>query len=332
MEGLVVKGFWRDRKVFVTGATGLVGASLVDHLLEHGAKVVALVRDWDPHSELIRSGTIKRVHVVNGRLEDYATLERAISEHDCDTVFHLGAQAIVHVAYRSPLLTFESNIRGTYNLLEACRVHSKLVQQVVIASSDKAYGDVDVLPYTEEMPPLGRFPYDVSKSCTDLLARSYHETYELPVAIARCGNIYGRGDLNWSRIVPGTIRSLRADQAPLIRSDGKFTRDYIYVDDIAEAYALLAESMANPGVAGEAFNFGPGKPYSVLEIVSAIQKTMQKEKIQPRILNEAKAEIRDQHLDSAKAIERLSWKPKFTLEQGLRETVRWYEKFLSEGP
>ena len=325
-----MKGSWRGKKAFVTGATGLVGSALVEHLLKHGAQVVALVRDADPHSELIRSGALKRIHVVNGQLEDYATIERAISEHDCDTVFHLGAQALVHVAYRSPLLTFEANIRGSYNLLEACRVHQKLVRRVVIASSDKAYGDVDVLPYTEEMPPMGRFPYDVSKSCTDLLARSYHETYELPVAVARCGNIYGRGDLNWSRIVPGTIRSLRADEAPVIRSDGKFTRDYVYVDDIAEAYALLAESMELPGVAGEAFNFGPGQPYSVLDIVAAIQKIMKKEKIQPRILDEAKAEIRDQHLDSKKAGERLKWKPNFTLEQGLKETIAWYEKFLSE--
>lgn len=326
-----MSNFWKEKRVFITGATGLVGSSLTDFLLKKGAYVVALVRDADPHSELIRSGAIGRVHVVNGALEDYATLERAISEHDCDTVFHLGAQAIVHVAYRSPMLTFEANIRGTYNLLEACRVHSKLVKRVVIASSDKAYGDVDVLPYTEAMPPLGRFPYDVSKSCTDLLSRSYHATYDLPIAIARCGNIFGRGDLNWSRIVPGTIRSLRQNEAPIIRSDGKFTRDYIYVDDISEAYTVLAQSLEKPGVSGEAFNFAPGRPYSVLEIVALLQKIMGKEKIQPKILNEAKAEIRDQHLDSKKAEKLLGWKPKFELEAGLRETVRWYEKFLGEG-
>jgi CDP-glucose 4,6-dehydratase len=323
--------FWRGKKALVTGATGLVGNSLCEFLLKNGASVAALVRDSDPQSEFFRSGLSRKVSIVNGALEDYASVERAISEQECDTVFHLGAQAIVSVAYRSPLPTFESNIRGSYNLLEACRVHAKLVSRVVIASSDKAYGDVDVLPYTEDMPPMGRFPYDVSKSCTDLLSRSYYETYRTPVTIARCGNIYGRGDLNWTRIVPGTIRSLLQNEAPLIRSDGKFTRDYVYVDDVAEAYALLACSLEKPGVAGEAFNFGPGRPYSVLEVVAAIQKIMGKEKITPRILNEAKAEIRDQHLDSAKAKTRLDWKPTHSLESGLAETIKWYERFLAEG-
>lgn len=320
--------FWKDRSVFVTGATGLVGSTLVADLVSAGARVTVLVRDWDPHSELIRSGLINKTSVVEGELQDYACLERAISEHDIDTVFHLGAQAIVHVAYRSPILTFESNIRGTYNLLDACRVHRNLVKRVVVASSDKAYGDVDVLPYVETMPPMGRFPYDVSKSCTDLLCRSYSETYELPVTIARCGNIYGGGDLNWSRIVPGTIRSFFEQQAPIIRSDGKFTRDYLFIEDISQAYMLLAEKLDQPGVRGEAFNFGPGHPYSVIDVVDAIAKIMQPKGLAPKILNQAAAEIRDQHLASDKAAKILGWKPKYSLGAGLEKTIPWYLDYL----
>lgn len=322
--------FWKDKRVFVTGATGLVGSSLVKELIDQKAFVVALVSDVDPNSEMYRSGAANKITVVNGRLEDYACLERAISEYEIDTVFHLGAQAIVTVAYRSPLLTFESNIRGTYNLLEACRIHRPLVKRVVVASSDKAYGDVDVLPYTEEMPPLGRFPYDVSKSCTDLLSRSYYETYELPAVVARCGNIYGEGDINWSRIIPGTIRSLRKNEQPIIRSDGKFTRDYVYVKDVVGSYMLLAENLENPKVVGKAFNFGPNNPYSVIEVVDAVRKAMNKMDIEPKILDSVQAEIRDQHLDSKLATDILKWKPQYTLEDGIKATVPWYEKYLNE--
>ncbi len=251
VEGLEMSGEWTGRRVFVTGATGIVGSWLVRRLLDDGALVVALVRDWDPQTELIRSGDIGRTHVVNGALEDYASLERTVNEHEIDTVFHLGAQTIVGSAYRSPLPTFEANIRGTYNLLEVCRVHSGLVGSIVVASSDKAYGESPTLPYAEDMPLAGRHPYDVSKSCTDLLAATYAHTYGLPVTVARCGNIYGGGDLNWSRIVPGTVRSLLAEEQPIIRSDGKFTRDYIYVQDVVDAYLRLAHSAADDGVRGE---------------------------------------------------------------------------------
>lgn len=321
---------WQEKRVLVTGATGLVGSSLVKDLIAKKAYVVALVSDVDPYSEMYRSGAANKVNIVNGRLEDYACLERAISEHEIDTVFHLGAQAIVTVAYRSPLLTFESNIRGTYNLLEACRIHSSLVKRVVVASSDKAYGDVDVLPYTEDMPPLGRFPYDVSKSCTDLISRSYFETYNLPVVVARCGNIYGEGDLNWSRIVPGTIRSVFNNERPIIRSDGKFTRDYVYVKDVVSSYMMLAEQLENPKVAGKAFNFGPNNPYSVIEVVDAILTAMNRKDLAPKILDSVRAEIRDQHLDSKRAVETLGWKPTFSLEAGIKATIPWYQKFLQE--
>jgi CDP-glucose 4,6-dehydratase len=319
---------WADRRVLVTGATGIVGSWLVKRLLAEGAQVVALVRDADPQTELIRSGDIQRTSVVNGRLEDYGDVERAINEHETDTVFHLGAQAIVTTAHRSPLATFEANIRGSYHVLEACRVHRALVGRVIVASSDKAYGEATTLPYTEDMPANGRHPYDVSKSCTDLLAQTYAHTYHLPVAVARCGNIYGGGDLNWSRIVPGTIRSLWLGERPVIRSNGLFTRDYIYVQDVVDAYLALADRCGDDDVRGEAFNFSPERPLSVLEITEAIQRLMAREDLQPRVLDQARGEIRDQYLDSTKAKTRLGWSARFTLDAGLRETIAWYRRFL----
>jgi CDP-glucose 4,6-dehydratase len=319
---------WQGRRTLVTGATGMVGAWLVKRLLEEGAEVVALVRDANPHSELIRSGDINRVNVVNGALEDYAALDRAINKHEVDTVFHLGAQTIVGTALRSPYQTFEANIRGTYNLLEACRLQSSLVKSIVIASSDKAYGDVEVLPYNEEMPMNGRHPYDVSKSCTDLLSATYAHTYGMPITIARCGNIYGGGDLNWSRIVPGTILSVVKNESLLIRSDGTFLRDYIYVLDVVEAYMLLASRANEDGVRGEGFNFSCEEPMNVLDISARVKELMGRPDLAPTILNQAKAEIRDQYLDSRKAHEVLNWAPRYSTEEGLRQTIRWYLEFL----
>jgi CDP-glucose 4,6-dehydratase len=319
---------WSQHRVFVTGATGIVGSWLVKRLLKEGAYVVCLVRDWDPQSELIRSGDVHRTNVVNGALEEYDALERAINDHEIDTVFHLGAQPIVSTALRNPLPTFEANIRGSYNLLEACRVHRALVQRVVVASSDKAYGDGPSLPYTEDMPVNGRHPYDVSKSCTDLLALSYGHTYELPVTVARCGNIYGGGDLNWSRIVPGTIRSLYHGERPIIRSNGLFTRDYIYVQDVVDAYLSLAERCTEDGVRAEAFNFSPETRVSVLEITKVLQRLMRREDLAPVILDQARAEIRDQYLDASKAKRVLGWTARHKLEAGLAETIHWYERFL----
>ena len=314
--------------MFVTGATGIVGSWLVKRLLDRRAHVVVLVRDWDPQSELVRSGDIMRTSVVNGRLEQFDALERAINEYEIDTVFHLGAQPIVTTALRNPLPTFEANIRGSYNLLEACRIHRSLVGRVVVASSDKAYGDAPTLPYTEEMPANGRHPYDVSKSCTDLLALSYGHTYELPVTVARCGNIYGGGDLNWSRIVPGTIRSLYFGERPIIRSNGLFTRDYIFVEDVVDAYLALAERCTDTGVQGEAFNFSPETRVNVLEITKMIQRLMHREDLEPEILDQARGEIRDQYLDSSKAKARLGWSARHKLEAGLAQTITWYERFL----
>jgi CDP-glucose 4,6-dehydratase len=267
--------------------------------------------------------------VINGALEDYPTVERAIVGHEVDTVFHLGAQTIVGTAQRSPLATFESNIRGTYHVLEACRMHTGLVRSVVVASSDKAYGEPQTLPYTEDMPLKGRHPYDVSKSCADLIAAAYAHTYGLPVSVARCGNIYGGGDLNWSRIVPGTIRSLLQDQRPILRSNGHYTRDYIFVQDVVEAYLLLAFKTSEGGVRGEAFNFSCETPVTVLQITSKIQHLMGRTELEPVILNQAEGEIKDQHLDASKAKCLLAWAPRYSLEAGLSETIRWYKNFLS---
>jgi CDP-glucose 4,6-dehydratase len=327
---MVMNGFWKNKRVFVTGATGLVGSWLTKSLVEQGAYVVILVRDFDPQSELIRSGVYLQTSVVNGCLEDYPSVERALNEHETDTIFHLGAQTIVGTAFRNPLPTFEANLRGTYNLLEACRVHRSFVNRVIIASSDKAYGSSDVLPYTEEMPPLGKHPYDVSKSCTDLIAHSYYHTYDLPIVIARCGNIFGGGDLNWSRIVPGTIKSLYQGEAPILRSDGQFTRDYVYVKDVVQAYLMMAEGLSRPEVKGEAFNFGPAQPLTALYIVETICRLMQASDVKPVILNQAKAEIRDQYLSSAKAQDVFGWKPQYALEDALKETINWYEAYFSK--
>ncbi|MBA3946242.1 MAG: GDP-mannose 4,6-dehydratase [Herpetosiphonaceae bacterium] len=316
-------------RVLVTGATGLLGGWLVRALLERECSVVVLVRDPEPQSELYRSGLIQRTHIVVGQLEEYAVVARAINEYEVDTVFHLGAQTIVGHARRSPLQTFESNIRGTWNLLEACRLHPAMVRAIVVASSDKAYGDQATLPYTEQMPLQGRYPYDVSKSCTDLITQSYYATYQLPVAIARCGNIYGGGDLNWSRIVPGTIRSLLQHQAPVIRSNGRLKRDYVYVQDVVQAYLLLAEAINDDQVRGEAFNFSLQQPLRVDEMVWLIMKLFGTTEVEPMILNQAVAEIVDQYLDSTKARSRLGWRPTYSLEAGLRETISWYQAFLS---
>ncbi len=324
---MTANSFWRERRVLVTGATGIVGSWLVRELLGQGANVAALVRDADPQSELLRSGDIQRCTVFNGVVEDFWTLERAISLHEAEYVFHLAAQTIVGVAQRNPFSTFEANVRGTYNLLEACRLHAPLVRGVVVASSDKAYGEVDALPYVETMPLKGRQPYEVSKSCTDLIASSYCHSYGMPVTIARCGNIYGGGDLNWSRIVPGTIRSLIHGERPILRSDGASRRDYIYVKDVAHAYMLLGERSADSVVRGEAFTFRDESPLTVIEIVNAIRRLMGSD-LEPDVRNTARGEIRDQHLSAAKARDRLNWRVTYDRDDALGETIAWYRALL----
>ncbi|MBN2098055.1 MAG: GDP-mannose 4,6-dehydratase [Dehalococcoidia bacterium] len=321
--------FWQDRPVLVTGGTGLLGGWLVKHLLDRGADIVCLVRDWVPGSELVRSSVIERVNVVRGDICDEPLVERVLGEYEVDTVFHLAAQTIVGIANRNPVSTFQTNIGGTCSLLEACR-RSVKVKAIVVASSDKAYGDQERLPYDENTPLQGRHPYDVSKSCADLIAQSYFTTYGLPVGITRCGNFYGGGDLNWNRIVPGTIRSILRGKRPIIRSDGRYLRDYFYIEDGAAAYTLLAERLSdNPRLHGEAFNFSNETPVSVLEIVERITRLMNSH-LKPVILNEASNEIREQYLSSAKARKLLNWKPLVTLDEGLSRTISWYRDYLSE--
>lgn len=317
------------RSVLVTGASGLVGAHLVRALLGRGANVTTLVHDQDPRSELFRSGSISRVAVVRGALEDLSDVERAVAESEASVVFHLGAQTIVGVGVRAPILTFESNVRGTYNVLEACRRHSSHVQRLVIASSDKAYGPSD-RPYREDDRLRPSAPYDASKAAADLIAHSYFSTYQLPLSILRCGNTYGGGDLNWSRIIPGTIRSFYRGEAPEIRSDGTLVRDYIYVADVVDAYMSVAEALDRPEVQGEAFNFASGVAVSVLEIVDQIGALMGGRMPQPRILNVAKHEIGEQRLSIEKAQSVLGWTPRTPLQEGLSETILWYRSYLGD--
>lgn len=319
--------FWRDRTTFVTGATGLVGSWLVRRLVAAGADVVCLIRDWVPNSELVRSGDLDRVKVVRGDLRDQGLLERTLGEYEIDTVIHLAAQTIVGIANRNPISTFETNIQGTWALLEACR-HTPSVRQIVVASSDKAYGDQETLPYDEDTPLQGQHPYDVSKSCADLIAYSYAKSYKLPVVITRCGNFYGGGDLNWNRIVPGTIRSVVRGERPVIRSDGSYIRDYFYVEDGANVYMTLAERLAcRPELRGEAFNFSNEIQVTVLDLVRRILHMMGSDLL-PDVRNEATNEIRHQYLSAAKARRMLGWEPLFTLNTGLERTIAWYTRFL----
>lgn len=311
----------------MTGATGLVGSWVLKRLTQLQADVVCLVRDWVPQSELVRSGMIGRVKVVRGDVRDQALLERALGEYEIDTVLHLAAQTIVPIANRNPVSTLETNIGGTWTVLEACR-RSPLVRQVVTASSDKAYGDHGGRTYAETTPLQGRHPYDVSKSCADLIAQMYAGVFDVPVVITRCGNFYGGGDLNWNRIVPGTIRSVLRGERPVIRSDGKSVRDYFYVEDGAAAYLLLAEHLrAEPQLGGEAFNFSNETPVAVLDLVQKILDLMGS-RLQPEVRNEARHEIPLQCLSADKARRVLGWSPTFSLDEGLRRTIRWYAQTL----
>jgi CDP-glucose 4,6-dehydratase len=328
VEDVAMIDFWKDRTTFVTGGTGLVGGWLVEALVSADADVVCLVRDWVPQSALLHDHLLARIKVVRGDVRDQALLERILGEYEIDTVFHLAAQTIVGIANRNAVSTFESNVGGTWALLEACR-RSPVVRQIVLASSDKAYGDQSDLPYRESAPLRGRHPYDVSKSCADLIAQSYALTYGMPLAITRCGNSYGGGDLNWNRVVPGTVRSVLRGQRPVIRSDGQFVRDYFYVEDGAAAYMLLAERLAEDrGLAGEAFNFSNETQLTVLALVERIL-TLMGSQLEPDVRNEATNEIRHQYLSAEKARNRLGWRPRFTLDQGLARTIEWYANFLA---
>ena len=316
-------GFWVSRPTLVTGATGLMGGWLVERLLEEGAEVVALVRDGVPNSLATEKGLLDRVKVVRGELEDFRTIRRSMADYSIDTVFHLAAQPLVGVAKIDPLSTLEANVRGTWNVLEAARLCG--TKQVVVASSDKAYGASDALPYLETHPLQGRFPYDVSKSCADLITQMYAATYALPVCIARCANLFGGGDLNFSRVIPGAIQATLNGERFVVRSDGRFIRGFLYVRDAAEAYLCLARALAEDRtLAGEAFNFGLDDKLTVLQIIEMVLRVLDRSDLRPQILNGASSEIREQYLSSEKARTRLGWTPMYSIEDGLRETVEWY--------
>ncbi|MGW7760108.1 GDP-mannose 4,6-dehydratase [Bacillus velezensis] len=320
--------FWKNKNVFVTGCTGLLGSCLVKELIDQGANVTGLVRDTVPKSNLYQGEQVKQMNIVQGALEDLDVIERALGEYEIDTVFHLAAQAIVGVANRNPISTFEANILGTWNILEACRRHP-LIKRVIVASSDKAYGDQPVLPYDENMPLQCKHPYDVSKSCADLLSHTYFNTYGLPVCITRCGNLYGGGDLNFNRIIPQTIQLVLNGEAPEIRSDGTFIRDYFYIEDAVEAYLLLAEKMEELNLAGEAFNFSNEIQLTVLELVEKILKAMDSD-LKPKVLNQGSHEIKHQYLSAEKARKLLNWTPAHTIDEGLEKTIEWYKAFFQK--
>jgi CDP-glucose 4,6-dehydratase len=320
---------WLDRPVLVTGATGLLGGWLVEALLARGAHVVGLVRDRVPRSRLVAERVIDRIDVVWGDVTDYFCVERALAEYEIECVFHLAAQTIVGIANRSPLSTFDTNVRGTWNVLEASRRHST-VRRVVVASSDKAYGDQPRLPYDETTPLQGRHPYDVSKSAADLIAQSYWASFGVRVAITRCGNLFGGGDLNWNRLVPGTIRSVLRDSPPVIRSSGRLIRDYIYVEDAVDAYLAVADSLAEgDAVVGQGINVSYEQPQSVTELVGRILSLMGREDLRPRVLDEASNEIVDQYLDATRARKLLGWAPRVALDEGLTRTIAWYRRLLA---
>jgi len=323
-----MNNYWQNKNVFVTGCAGLLGSWMVKYLVDRKANVIGLVRDFVPDSNLHRSNYFSKINIVRGQLEDIHLLERALGEYEVDTVFHLAAQTIVGIANRNPISTFESNIRGTYNLLEAAR-RSPLIKRIVVASSDKAYGDQKELPYFEEAPLQGKHPYDVSKSCIDLIAQAYFKTYNLPVCITRCGNFFGGGDLNFNRVIPGTIKSVLHNKRPLIRSDGTLIRDYFYIEDAVEAYLLLAEKMDELSIHGEAFNFSNENQINVLELVRKIIKLMGSS-LEPEILDEAHNEIAHQYLSAKKAKKILGWQTKYSLDERLISTIDWYKNLFDK--
>lgn len=323
------KAFWHNRRVFVTGGFGLLGSMLIETLDKCGAHLVALQRDLVPSSRLFETEAIHRLTIVRGDFEEYDSVYRTLHEYEIDAIFHVGAQPIAPIANKAPLPTLRANIMGTANVLEAAR-HTPSVKRVLVASSDKAYGPQPVLPYTEEAPLRGNHPYDVSKSCTDLISLMYHNTYKLPVCVTRCGNLYGPGDLNFSRIIPDTIVRALKGRPVEIRSDGLFIRDYFFVKDAAMAYITLAENMDRPEIVGNAFNFSTGNCLNVLQVVDKILEVCGRPDLKPIVLNQAKAEIHDQTLSSEKANRLLGWKTRYTIEEGMKETVEWYRGYVAK--
>ena len=320
--------FWQNKRVFITGCNGFLGSWLTNGLIDAGADVIGLIRDHVPQSHLIRSGNYDRIAVVDGDITDYELVERALAEYEIEIIFHLAAQTIVGIANIAPLSTFETNIKGTWVLLEAAR-RIPTINGIVVASSDKAYGEQTELPYCEDSPLTGQHPYDVSKSCADLIARAFAHSYSMPIVVTRFANLYGGGDLNWNRIVPGTIRSVLRGERPVIRSDGTFRRDYLYVEDAVQGYLTIAECLEDSAIHGQAFNFGMDRPTTALEMVQTIVNISEHSKLEPIILDQARNEIPDQYLSSSKAHDVLNWYPSHDLEEGLRKAMNWYDEYLT---
>lgn len=320
------KRFWKNKKVLITGFEGFLGSNLTKALIRSGAKIFGLDIKVNRKHTILAPKDYRRIKAIKGSVADLKLVKDIINRNKIEVIFHLAAEAIVGECHKRPRKAFSTNIEGTWNILEVCR-NSENIQAVVIASSDKAYGSHSKLPYTEKAPLQGKHPYDVSKSCADLLADTYAYTYGLPVAVTRCGNIYGPGDFNFSRLIPEAARCILTGKQLLIRSDGKFTRDYVYVDDITDGYILLAEKLQKLKLRGEAFNFSDENPIGVIELVNKIFGAAGK-KPNYKILNQARYEIRDQYLASAKARRVLNWKPLHSLEKGLKKTLGWYSLFL----
>lgn len=323
--------FWQNRAVLITGALGFVGSRLAWDLSKRGARVTAYDRTMDARDDEVRSLLIRHAEAVVGNLDNLRSVDALLAQSSPEFVFHLGAQTVVGAAHQDPVQTFEANVRGTYNLLEACRRNRSSITGVIVASSDKAYGEATGVPLKEDSALLGRGPYDVSKSCTDLLTQSYHHHYGLPTAVLRCSNIYGDGDFNWSRIVPGTIRAFVKREAPVIRSDGSPIREYTYVGDAVDAYRVVAEKFETASLAGHAFNISSEEAVSVLELVRSIQSLMNVREVEPVIQGTAVGEIREQRLSGAKAREILDWAPRVDLRTGLEATISWYQQYIA-GP
>ena len=319
---------WKGTNVLVTGADGFIGSHVAKALAEKGAGVVTIVRDIKKINNIDILKIKNKISIMHGNLINFEDCERCINEYDIEFCFHIAAQAIVGPDNRSPLSTFESNIKGTCDVLEACRT-SKTVKGLIIASSDKAYGQQKKLPYTEQSPLKGYYPYDASKACAEMLARSYYMTYNLPLAITRNANTYGPADMNLNRIIPDVVTRLIKDTQPVIRSDGTPERDYMYIKDAVDAYLTLAESLHRKEVLGQAFNFGTGRPINVLDLYKKIIKIMGKN-VEPKILGEAKNEIDRQYLDSGKAKKILNWEAKYDIDSGLKETIEWYKEYFSK--
>jgi CDP-glucose 4,6-dehydratase len=320
------KKFWKNKKVLVTGHEGFIGSWLTKILIDSGASVIGCDLIYKKPKSILK-GLHNSFVCLKGDISDFAFVRRVINKNRPEVIFHLAAEAIVGRANKNPLKTFKSNIQGTWNILEASR-GKRFIKSLIVASSDKAYGFHKELPYTEDAALKGNHPYDVSKSCTDLLANTYFNSYRLPVCVTRCGNVYGPGDLNFSRLVPDAICSLLRKKQFAIRSDGKFTRDYIYVEDVVRGYILVAEKMKSLNLSGEAFNFSNQEPITVLELFGQVAKILGEKIAKPKILNKAKYEIRDQYLSAKKAKSLLGWKPEYSFREGLRQTIDWYSQYV----